>query len=98
VDFVSASKITGTANDAYAKLSLVFSGGAAPYQVIDNDANVTVIPQITGKFTADGKEYLYINFTQRTSCGATLTASVTLISADGQRFKNSYFIPSIDCP
>jgi len=98
VDFVSASKITGTANDAYAKLSLVFSGGAAPYQVIDNDANVTVIPQITGKFTADGKEYLYINFTQRTSCGATLTASVTLISADGQRFKNSYFIPSIVCP
>jgi len=98
VSFVSANRVPGTANNADAALSVEFSGGAAPYQVLDNDGKVTGGPQITGKFTADGKEWLYVYFTQQTSCGATLTASVTVISADGQRFKNSYFIPSIVCP
>ncbi|MEK6572737.1 MAG: hypothetical protein AABZ58_00275, partial [Chloroflexota bacterium] len=100
VDFVSASKITGTANDAYAELSLVFSGGTAPYQVYDNEDQPAGGPQQpTGKFTADGKEWQYIYFTERTSCGATpFTASVTLVSDDGQRFKNPYSIASIVCP
>lgn len=98
VSFVSAKRVAGTQNDADATLSLEFSGGAAPYQVLNNDGQAAGGPQPTGKFTADGKEWMYIYFTQRTSCGANLTASVTLISADGQRIKNSYYIASVACP
>ncbi len=95
VSFVSAARTTG--NSANATLSFEFSGGAAPYRVLNNDGAQTGGPQPTGSFNADGRTWFFIYFTQPTSCGANLVATATLISADGQQAAKSYFV-TVVCP
>lgn len=95
VNFVSATRTTG--NNADATLSFEFSGGAAPYRVLNNDGAQTGGPQPTGSFNAGGKTWFYIYFTQPTSCGANLIATATIISADGQQAAKSYNV-TVVCP
>lgn len=97
VTLIGVQRIAGTPNDALATLSVEFSGGVAPYKVSENEGAVTGGPQPTGTFVADGKTWLYIHFTQRTSCGASLTATVTVTSSDGQRFSKAYYA-KVNCP
>jgi len=93
---VNAARTTG--NNANATLSLEFSGGAAPYRVLNSDGNLAAGPQQpTGSFIADGKTWFYIHFKQATSCGANLVATATIISADGQQAAKSYFT-TVVCP
>ena len=95
VNFVNAARTTG--NNANATLSLEFSGGGAPYRVLNNDGAQTGGPQPTGSFNADGKTWFYIYFTQPSSCGASLVATVTIISADGQQAARAYNV-KVNCP
>lgn len=97
VSFLQAQRVAGTANDANVILRIEFRGGTGPYSLFGNENQPFGSRQAEGVVNLGGQDYLFLTFTERSSCGATLVKAVTIQSANGQSIRQSYFVDVV-CP
>ena len=83
-------------NGATAYIEVLFSGGQAPFTVV-NDGVTVLTGGIPNRSQSNPNQY-WLLFPVVSGCDAQFPAAATLQSADGQSASQQYFVGGVKCP
>ena len=96
VAFQYATRDDTRPNGATAYVEVLFSGGQAPFTVV-NDGVTVLTGGVPNRSQSNPNQY-WLLFPVATGCDAQFPATVTLQSADGQSASQPYFVGGVKCP
>jgi len=96
VAFQYATRDDTRPNGAIAYIEVLFSGGQAPFTVV-NDGITVLTGGIPTRSQGNPNQY-WLLFPVASGCDAQFPATVTLQSADGQSASQQYFVSGVKCP